>query len=228
MKRRALIGAGGLWMLGRPALAQPARKIVRIGLAATGPTSDLAGPQPGGAAAQAFLRGMAELGYVYGQHYVTEARGADGKPDRYPVIAAELVALQPDVIVGAGPTLPALKQARARFPSSCRPPSTPSMRVWCKASDGPWRAVQVAAQSRGWKLHSLEINDAAELGSAFKSASPARAGGVLVLTGQISFPNRQRIAELAARSRLPAMYDMRPYAAAGGLISYGADLFATR
>jgi ABC-type uncharacterized transport system substrate-binding protein len=45
-----------------------------------------------------------------------------------------------------------------------------------------------------------------------------------VLTGQISFPNRQRIAELAVQNRLPAMFDLRPYADAGGLISYGADL----
>src|SRR5262245_44517964 len=37
-------------------------------------------------------------------------------------------------------------------------------------------------------------------------------------------PYRQRITELASKSRLPAMYDLRPYVEAGGLISYSADL----
>ena len=50
------------------------------------------------------------------------------------------------------------------------------------------------------------------------------AGALLVLTGQIAYPHRRTIAELAARSRLPAMYDLRPYVEAGGLISYSADL----
>jgi putative ABC transport system substrate-binding protein len=47
---------------------------------------------------------------------------------------------------------------------------------------------------------------------------------LLVLTGHIAFSNRQRITELATRYRLPAMFDLRPYVDAGGLISYGADL----
>lgn len=82
----------------------------------------------------------------------------------------------------------------------------------------PWEAVQEAAKSRGWKLLSLEIKDASEIESAFKAAIGARASALLVLTGQIAFPNRQRIAELAAVNRL------RPYVDAGGLISYGANL----
>ena len=45
-----------------------------------------------------------------------------------------------------------------------------------------------------------------------------------MLTGEIGYPNRQRIVELAAASRLPAIYDLRPFVEAGGLISYGADL----
>lgn len=44
------------------------------------------------------------------------------------------------------------------------------------------------------------------------------------LTGRHAYVNRLRITELAARYRLPAMFDLRPYVAAGGLASYGADL----
>jgi putative ABC transport system substrate-binding protein len=76
----------------------------------------------------------------------------------------------------------------------------------------------------GWKLLSLEIRDAGEIEGVFKAATGARAGALLVLTGAIPYPHRQRIAELAARSRLPTMYELRPYVEAGGLISHGADL----
>jgi putative ABC transport system substrate-binding protein len=53
---------------------------------------------------------------VYGQHFVTEPRGAEGKPELYPGLAAELVRLQVDVIVSSGPTLAALKQATSTTP----------------------------------------------------------------------------------------------------------------
>ena len=71
---------------------------------------------------------------------------------------------------------------------------------------------------------SLQIRSASELQMAFKTATDARAGGLLVITGEIAYPHRQRIVDLAAASRLPAMYDLRPFVEAGGLISYGADL----
>jgi putative ABC transport system substrate-binding protein len=54
-------------------------------------------------------------------------------------------------------------------------------------------------------------------------ASGARAGALLVMGG-LAIPQARRIAELAARSRLPAMYPLRPQVEAGGLISYGADI----
>ena len=47
---------------------------------------------------------------------MTEPRGGEGRPDRYPGLAAELVRLQVDVIVAAGPTLAALKQATSTIP----------------------------------------------------------------------------------------------------------------
>lgn len=47
---------------------------------------------------------------------------------------------------------------------------------------------------------------------------------MLMLSNQIAFPTRKRIAELAAKSRLPTMYRFRAYVDAGGLVSYGANL----
>ena len=52
----------------------------------------------------------------------------------------------------------------------------------------------------------------------------ARAGAVLVFPGGLIDPHARRIAELAARSRLPTMYVFRFYVEAGGLMSYGPDL----
>ena len=121
--RRSFIGGlavalASLATLAAPgaASAQPSRRVYRIGILGLRATSDLSGPQPRSPSTKAFLRGMRELGYVYGEHFVTEPRGSEGKPELLPVLAAELVALQVDVIVAAGPTLGALKQATATIP----------------------------------------------------------------------------------------------------------------
>jgi putative ABC transport system substrate-binding protein len=104
------------------------------------------------------------------------------------------------------------------------PGAAPVGVLWDRGARLSWQAGEAAARGRGWKLLSLEIRDAGEIEGAFRAATGARAGALFVLTGEIAFPHRQRIAELAARSRLPAMYDLRPYVEAGGLISHGADL----
>ena len=52
------------------------------------------------------------------------------------------------------------------------------------------------------------------------------ASALLVFPGRVLDPHARRIAQLAAQSRLPAMYAFRVYVEAGGLISYGADLIA--
>ena len=87
-----------------------------------------------------------------------------------------------------------------------------------------WQAAESAAGERGWKLLSLEIRDAGEIEGAFKAATGARAGAVLVSAGALFDRGARRIVELAAKSRLPAMYILRFYVEAGGLISYSPDL----
>ncbi len=59
---------------------------------------------------------------------------------------------------------------------------------------------------------------------AFRAAAGGRAGALLVFGAGLLFPHARRVAELAAKSRLPAMYELREYVEAGGLISYGADI----
>ena len=230
-------------------------------------TSNLVGPQPRSPATSAFVSGLRELGYVYGEHFVTEPRGTDGRPDRFPALAAELVRLQVDVIVASGPALPALKQATSTIPivmagagdpvgsgwvQSLRypggnvtglslqsvettgkrlevlrelvPSSAPVAVVWDRSTRNHWQAAEAAARERGWKLVSLEIRDIGEIEGVFKAATGARAGALLLSAAALLFPHARRVAEVAARSRLPTMYELRPYVEAGGLISYGADV----
>ena len=62
---------------------------------------------------EAFRQGLRDLGYVEGDNIVIEYRDAEGKPDRFPALAGELVALQVDVIVAAGSQRSALAAKRA-------------------------------------------------------------------------------------------------------------------
>ena len=98
-------------MCGVVAQAQQPTKIPRIGfLGATSP-SDIS------ARIEAFRQGLRELGYVEGKNIVIEYRSAEGKLDRLPALAAELVRLKVDVIVTAGPAATrAAKEATVTIP----------------------------------------------------------------------------------------------------------------
>ena len=216
---------------------------------------------------RALLRGLSELGYVYGKDFVTESRGGGGRPERFPGLAAELIRLQVDVILAAGPALPALKQATSSIPvimtatldpvrqgfvqslghpggnftgfslqsvdavgkrlellKELVPGAAPVGVLWDQSSIVDWRAAEAAGLERGWKILSLEIRDAAEIEGAFRAATGARASALLVSAAGLLFPNARRVAELAAKNRLPTIYGLREYVEAGGLISYGADI----
>jgi putative ABC transport system substrate-binding protein len=117
MQRRRLIGAVGLWAAAHKGVAQPVRKVYRIGVVIAGLTAaEIAGPQTLSPSVNALLRGLRDLGYVYGEHFVIEPRSSEGKPERFPSLAGELVASPVDVIVALGPALPALKQATSTIP----------------------------------------------------------------------------------------------------------------
>jgi putative ABC transport system substrate-binding protein len=191
---------------------------------------------------------LREIGYVYGEHFVTEPRGAEGKPERYASLAAELVRLQVDVIVAPAPVLPALKQATATIPvvmaaafdpvaeglvqslghpggnitglshqypettgkrlellKELVPGAAPVAVLRARGSVLTWQTAEAAARERGWKLLSLEIRDAGEIEGAFKAATGARAGALLVFSGGLLDRHARRITELAAGSRLPPL-----------------------
>jgi putative ABC transport system substrate-binding protein len=103
-------------------------------------------------------------------------------------------------------------------------PAAPLVAVLLESKTGAgWHAVEAAARERGWKLLPLEVRNASEVESAFAAAIHAHAGALFVMGGASLLADRQRVAGLAARNRLPAIYPQRLFVDAGGLMSYAAD-----
>ena len=112
MDRRAFIGtlAGGLLAAPLAAVAQQTAKVARVGHL----SPDLATRSH---LYEALLQGLRDLGYVEGRNVAIEVRDAEGKLERLPALAAELVALKADVIVTAGtPAALAAKRATRTVP----------------------------------------------------------------------------------------------------------------
>ena len=87
-----------------------------------------------------------------------------------------------------------------------------------------WREADRAAQALGARLHSMDVGDAAALEPAFAAARDAGSAAVLTLRSPLIVAQRRRIIELAARMRLPTMFDERQFVDDGGFMSYGASL----
>jgi putative ABC transport system substrate-binding protein len=272
MDRRAFLGilAGGLLAAPLAAEAQQVAKVPRIGYLALNPAAN---PH----LHEAFRQGLRDLGYVEGRNVVIEYREAEGKPERLPALAAELVALKVDVLV-AQPTVAALaaKQATRTLPivfpvaepvtsglvtSLARPggnitglsilapemvgkglellkeavPGVSRVAVLWHPGAFPERTakdmrkeVEVAARALGVRLQFIEARGPDDFDRAFLDMTRARAGALTVLAGSMFFSERRRLVDLAAKNRLPAVYQWREGVDAGGLMAYGPsvpDLF---
>jgi putative ABC transport system substrate-binding protein len=110
-RRAFLAGAATTLVTPLAVEAQPAGKVHRIGFLGSG--SATGDPR----AREAFRDGLRELGWIEGQNLLIEYRFADGKPERLPALAAELVALKVDIIVAPNtPAALAAKQATRTLP----------------------------------------------------------------------------------------------------------------
>jgi putative ABC transport system substrate-binding protein len=247
--------------------AQQAAKAPRIGYLAG---NLAASPQPH----EAFRQGLRDLGYVEGRNVVIEYRNAEGKLERFPALAAELVALKVDVIFAGGGTRSALaaKQATRTVPivfaavadpvtsglvtSLARPGGNvtglsllaPELVGKCleqlkKAVPGVSRVAvlrepgalgertekdilkeaEVAARALGLRLQFVEARGPADFDRAFSDMTRARAGALTVLPSTMFIGERRRLVDLAAKNRLPAVYFIREFVDAGGLMAYGAN-----
>jgi len=244
--------------------AQQPKKIPRLGLLTIVPPDQSAD-------IDAFRQGLGQLGYLDGKNVRIESRSADGRLDRLPSLAAELVDLKVDVIVALNPpsaraakiatkTIPIvmrssddpvrtglivslarpggnitgltsistdligkrlelLKEAvpQAHVVAVLRNPSAPD-------ADVRLREAETSSRALGLQLELLDVQTPTDFAGAFKAATRRSANALLTLRNPLIVNNRQRIADLAIKSNLPAIYDDREFIDVGGLMSYGADL----
>jgi hypothetical protein len=88
---------------------------------------------------------------------------------------------------------------------------------------GP-HGVNVSADSLGVALDSFEVQESQQFDSAFDAMKAAHAGGLIVLSDSFATFHGSRLAELAAKYRIPTIYGHSLYVEAGGLMSYGPSL----
>jgi ABC-type uncharacterized transport system substrate-binding protein len=83
------------------------------------------------------------------------------------------------------------------------------------------RATESAAQHMRMKLHVIDVRQPAELGAAFETMRREHTDAVVLVADPLLFSARPVIVQLAARHRLPTLYETRLFPDAGGLLSYG-------
>ena len=219
----------------------------------------------------AFPPAMRELGYIEGKNLVIEWRFADGKYERLPALAAELVKLKVDVILAGGSAgVQAAQQTTVSIPivmasvidplhsgfvaslahpggnitglsnmtSDLSPkhlemlaktvPNLSRVAVLMNpanpAHPAILRSLQAAAQRVGIVVLPAEARTREQVESAFSAMAKQRAGAMILAIDAFFTQQAPRIAELAARNRLPSISAFREYAEAGGLMSYGQSL----
>jgi putative ABC transport system substrate-binding protein len=244
--------------------AQSPTKASRIGLLGG------ASPSAAGQNLDGFRQELRERGYVEGQNIVIEYRWAEGKQERLPELAADLVRLKVDVIVATiTAAAVAAKSVTTTIPIVMLVVGDP-VRLGIIASvgrpggnitgltsigDDLWpkqvellrevvpgishvavlwnpanpshvprlKRIEDAARSLGMqpRFHAARSRD--DIDNAFAAMTRARAGALLVVADALFFLHRARIADLAMKARLPAMYGVREHADAGGLLVYAAS-----
>ena len=91
------------------------------------------------------------------------------------------------------------------------------------SSEQQLKESQLAAREMGLQLHSMEVSNVDKYEGAFKEATKARSAALAVTLHTLANSNQNRIADLAAKNRLPAIYPRGDLVTSGGLMSYGPD-----
>jgi putative tryptophan/tyrosine transport system substrate-binding protein len=89
------------------------------------------------------------------------------------------------------------------------------------------RDVQEAARTFGLRMHVLNASNERDFDGAFDSLAQLRADAILVSSDAFLNSRRDQIVARVARQAVPAIYEWREFAAAGGLMSYGTNLADT-
>jgi putative tryptophan/tyrosine transport system substrate-binding protein len=94
-------------------------------------------------------------------------------------------------------------------------------------AESQMRTVQEAARAKGLQLHIMKAGAEGEFETAFVTLVQLQAGALLVGPDPFFFSRREQLVALAARHAVPAIYEWREFAEAGGLISYGTSITGT-
>jgi putative ABC transport system substrate-binding protein len=89
---------------------------------------------------------------------------------------------------------------------------------------GRMRAIEVAANSFGIQVGSVEVNAAANFDQALSAPPQSGETGLIILPSPFTLIQRERLIELAMKMRAPAIYPFRYFVSGGGLMSYGVDV----
>jgi putative tryptophan/tyrosine transport system substrate-binding protein len=269
MNRRAFITALGSATAAWPSFVRAQRAAMpTIGLLSSN------APEPMVPFVTAFREGLAEAGYSEGQNVAIEYRWAEGRYERLPALAAELVARKVNVIVASGgtPSARAAKQADSRIPvvftavsdpvaaglidSLARPgghvtgfsimgtelvpkrlemlfellPHVDTVALLLNPNaeipEAVVSRIEQLAAAKNARLHTLKAATAADIDAAAARLPELSASGLLVADDSFFTSRREQIVALAARYAIPAIYQWRDFAIAGGLVSYGVSLAA--
>jgi len=93
------------------------------------------------------------------------------------------------------------------------------------AGTGQFGAIQSVAPTLGVELTPVNLRDPSEIERAISAFAQSSNGGLIVTAAPIATVHRDLIVTLAARHKLCAVYNLRSYVTAGGLISYGTDIY---
>ena len=86
-----------------------------------------------------------------------------------------------------------------------------------------WQEMQPPARGLGLQLYSLETRNPSDFDRAFADASRAHVGALAIMPNPLFAGNLRRIADLAIKSRLPAIFNLREFVDSGGLVAYGPN-----
>ena len=86
------------------------------------------------------------------------------------------------------------------------------------------REVLSAARRLGLELRVLNASNERDFDDVFANLSQLRAAGMVIGAGSVFLPNIEQLGSLTVRHRVPAIYEFKSFAAAGGLMSYGSDI----
>ena len=190
---------------------------------------------------EALSGGLRDLGYVEGRNLSIEYRFAGENPDRFDLLALELVRLAPDVNSGAvqslarpggnvtGVTLYSVELSKKRLEVLREAiPTVKRVGVLGNANNLynrlQWEDTEPAAGPLGLELRPIFANGVADLEAVFSNLGKERLDALVLLSDATFNAERHRIARLADALRIPTMHDAREFVEAGGLISYGPNI----